>query len=246
VTPSINVTTSLGTPPLSLASRAASHQDLSRADRAWTVAQIETSARSRGTNPESRLLAIFEVLDDLFNRADREARKFVVTLAEMSQGRPLDTAGTEILVTFRALIDTFAAEASLRDPAGFALSWRILMNGTIIKAIEGDLDSALRAKEMARDLIARHSGATQRPVEQLRENSLHPTHVFDYELEWMSSAEVSSHVNTESIGTEMNRTETPGARTTGAHITGSAIQSPASTDSRRYCEVLAELEWDLG
>lgn len=223
MTPSTNASTFLGTPPLSLAPRSTSSHDLGRADRAWTIAQVETSARARGTSPETRLLAIFDVFDDLFNRADREARKFVVTLAEMSQGRPLDTAGTEILVTFRALIDTLAAEASLRDATGFALSWRILMNGTIIKAIEGDLDSALRSKEMARDLISRHSAATEHPVEQLRENALHPTHVFDYELEWMSTADIAPYVSTDV-----------------------AAQSADSTDSHRFDEVLAELEWDLG
>jgi len=128
--------------------------------REWTVAMVETSARQRGVDPETRLLAIFDVLDELFNRADREARAFVEVLAEMSTGRALDDSRTEILVSIRALVDTLAEEANLADIDDLASSWRILMKGAIVRAMDGDLESAARARVMAVDLIARHRAAT--------------------------------------------------------------------------------------
>jgi hypothetical protein len=124
--------------------------------RAWTVAMVESSARSRGSSPEGRLLGIFDVLDAIINRADREARDFVEVLAGMSTGRPLDAAGTVILDGFRDLIETLAAEAGLVAREELALSWRILMKGAILRAVEGDLTAAARARSMAVDLIVRH------------------------------------------------------------------------------------------
>jgi hypothetical protein len=49
-----------------------------------------------------------------------------------------------------------AEEAGLREPHEFALSWHILMKGSIIAAIEGDIDAAPRAKAMARHLVDQH------------------------------------------------------------------------------------------
>jgi hypothetical protein len=59
-------------------------------------------------------------------------------------------------VHIRRLVGTLATEAGLRDPDELALSWHILMKGSIINAVEGDAKAALRAKEMARALIERH------------------------------------------------------------------------------------------
>jgi hypothetical protein len=129
-------------------------------EREWTIAMIEASARSRSDTPEGRLLAVFEVLDELFNRADREARSFVEILADTSRGRPMGTAAADLIVSFRELTDRLAEEAELPDVESFGMSWRILSNGAILKAVDGDLESASRAREMAVDLIARHRPPT--------------------------------------------------------------------------------------
>jgi hypothetical protein len=42
--------------------------------------------------------------------------------------------------------DPLAAEADLRDPAEFALSWHILMKGSIVQADEGDRAATSRAQ----------------------------------------------------------------------------------------------------
>ncbi|MFC0678149.1 TetR/AcrR family transcriptional regulator [Lysobacter korlensis] len=129
---------------------------LERREREWTFGVVEAGARARGTTPEERLLAIFDVFDEWFRRDDYEACTFINVLLEMGREHPLGRASAEYLVHIRRIVGTLATEAGLRDPDELALSWHILMKGSIINAVEGDAKAALRAKEMARDLIARH------------------------------------------------------------------------------------------
>ena len=132
---------------------------LERREREWTFGVVEAGARARGTTPEERLLAIFDVFDEWFRRDDYEACTFINVLLEMGREHPLGRASAEYLVHIRRLVGTLATEADLRDPDELALSWHILMKGSIINAVEGDAKAALRAKEMARDLIERHRPA---------------------------------------------------------------------------------------
>jgi AcrR family transcriptional regulator len=125
-------------------------------EREWTAGVVEAGARARGTTPEGRLLAIFDVFDDWFHRDDYEACTFINVLVEMGKDHPLGQASVGYLVNIRRLVSTLAAEAGLGDSEGFALSWHILMKGSILNAVEGDREAALRAKDMARDLIARY------------------------------------------------------------------------------------------
>jgi hypothetical protein len=63
------------------------------------------------------------------------------------------------LENIRSLVRTLAEEAGLRDPEEFALSWHILMKGSIVQAAEGDREAAQRAKSMARLLLDRYAPA---------------------------------------------------------------------------------------
>jgi AcrR family transcriptional regulator len=132
---------------------------LERREREWTFGIVEAGARARGNTPEERLLAIFDVFDEWFRRDDYEACTFINVLLEMGRQHPLGRASAEYLVHIRRIVGTLATEAGLRDPDELALSWHILMKGSIINAVEGDSKAALRAKEMARDLIERHRPA---------------------------------------------------------------------------------------
>jgi AcrR family transcriptional regulator len=137
---------------------------LERREREWTFGVVEAGARARGNTAEERLLAIFDVFDDWFRRDDYEACTFINVLLEMGRDHPLGRASAEYLVHIRRLVGTLATEAGLRDPDELALSWHILMKGSIINAVEGDAKAALRAKEMARDLIDRHRPVPDRPA----------------------------------------------------------------------------------
>ena len=56
-----------------------------------------------------------------------------------------------------------AEEAGLADPTGLADKWQILMSGAIVLALAGELDAALRSREVAALLLER-VGRSEAPV----------------------------------------------------------------------------------
>ena len=129
---------------------------LEERERRWTFGIIEAQAVDRGSNPEERLLAIFDVFDDWFQRDDFEACSFINILLEMGAAHPVGQASVRYLENIRAMVSRLAEQAGLRDREDFARSWHILMKGSIVSAAEGDLQAARRAKAMARRLIDVH------------------------------------------------------------------------------------------
>ena len=122
-------------------------------EQRWTKDIIEVEAMRRGSNPEERLLAIFDVLDEWFHRDDFEAGSFIKVLLELGPKHPAGGASVLHLEQLRAIVRRLAEEAGLRDTESFARSWHILMEGSIVVAAEGDVEAARRAKAMARLLI---------------------------------------------------------------------------------------------
>ena len=122
-------------------------------EQRWTKDLIEAGAMGRGSNPEEQLLAIFDVLDEWFHRADFEAGSFIKVLLELGPNNPAGGASVRHLEQLRAIARHLAEEAGLRDTESFAHSWHILIQGSIVVAAEGDVEAARRAKSMARQLI---------------------------------------------------------------------------------------------
>ena len=129
---------------------------LERREERWTREWIENEARKRGATPEESLLAIFDLLDEWFRHADFEGGAFMRTLLEMGRQHPAGQASVRHLKNMRGMVRQLAEEAGLRDPGTFALSWHILIQGSIVVAAEGDVEAAARAKKMARLLIEQH------------------------------------------------------------------------------------------
>ena len=125
-------------------------------DQVWTVDLIVAEARRRGGTAEGRLLAVFDVFGDWFQREDFEACTFINVLLEMGPGHPLGKASIDYLTGIRGHIQALAQEAGLNRPEEFARSWHILMKGSIISASEGDTLASKRAQQMARWLIEHH------------------------------------------------------------------------------------------
>jgi AcrR family transcriptional regulator len=122
-------------------------------EQRWTKDLIEAGAIRRGSNPEERLLAIFDVLDEWFHRDDFESGSFIKVLLELGPDHPAGGASVRHLEQIRAIVRRLAEEAGLRDTDSFARSWHILMEGSIVVAAEGDAQAARRGKAMARLLI---------------------------------------------------------------------------------------------
>jgi AcrR family transcriptional regulator len=127
---------------------------LEQREQLWTKGWVEDEARRRGKTPEEQLLAIFDLFDEWFHRADFEGCSFVNFLLEIGDlGHRVGRASADHLANIRTVVSTLAAEAGVRDPEEFALSWHILMKGSIVQAAEGDRDAAKRAKAIARLLL---------------------------------------------------------------------------------------------
>lgn len=126
---------------------------LDRREEEWIRGLIEEGSQARGETPEERLLAIFDVLDEWFRSDAFDGISFVTVLVEMGRDHPLGQASIERLNHLREVIKRRAELAGLRSPAEFAQSWHILVKGSIIGALSGDLDAATRAKAMGASLI---------------------------------------------------------------------------------------------
>jgi AcrR family transcriptional regulator len=129
---------------------------LEQRDRVWTVNAIVGEARRRADTPEQQLLAIFDVFSDWFRRTDFEACSFINVLLEMGATHPLGRASIDYLAKIRGHVKQLADEAGLERTEDFSRSWHILMKGSIISAAEGDLEAAMRARQLAGWLIEHH------------------------------------------------------------------------------------------
>lgn len=128
---------------------------LQEREQRWTVGWVEKQARERGTTAQERLLAIFDLFDEWFQREDFEGCSFINILLEMGTNHSAGQASVKHLENIRTVVGTLAAEAGIADTDAFARSWHILMKGSIVQAAEGDRDAAKRAQAMARELIER-------------------------------------------------------------------------------------------
>jgi AcrR family transcriptional regulator len=130
---------------------------LRQREQLWTYGWVEKEARLRGGTPEGSLLAIFDLFDEWFHSEDFEGCSFVNVLLETAdRTTKVGAASAMHLENIRGVIRTLAQEAELRDVDEFALSFHILMKGSIVQAGEGDVDAAKRAQSMARSLIAQY------------------------------------------------------------------------------------------
>jgi AcrR family transcriptional regulator len=129
---------------------------LERRDQVWTTGYVVAEAMHRGDTAEQRLLAVFDVFDEWFQRDDFEACSFVNVLLEMGAGHPLGQACVEYLGRIRGQLRRWADEAGLSDTEEFSNAWHLLMKGSIILAAEGDLQAASRARKMGLRLLEEH------------------------------------------------------------------------------------------
>jgi AcrR family transcriptional regulator len=127
---------------------------LERREQRWTKDWLQRAVEQRASDPEQRLLAIFDVFDEWFRQTDFEGCAFINVLLEI--GDPthvLHHASAEYLARIRVFVADLAREAGVADPEPFARQWHILMKGSIVAAGEGDHEAAKRAQYMGRLLL---------------------------------------------------------------------------------------------
>lgn len=128
---------------------------LERREQLWTRGWLRSEVERRADDPAERLLAIFDVFDEWFRRADYEGCSFInVMLEHADPDDPIHSGGASYLRRIRSFLEELARGAGVADPEGFAREWHILMKGSIVAASEGDRDAAGRSRKMGRLLLA--------------------------------------------------------------------------------------------
>ena len=131
---------------------------LERREQLWTREWLAAEVVRRETDPAARLLAIFDVFNDWFQTEEFEGCTFIQVLLEYTDvTNPVRVATVANLENIRGFLRELAAEAGIPETDSFARQWHILMKGSIISALEGDAQAAMRAKEMA-TLVLQHRG----------------------------------------------------------------------------------------
>ena len=126
---------------------------LDKRETVWTRAWLETEIKRRSTNPEERLLAIFDAFDGWFHKRTFEGCSFINVLLESKPGSPVHQAAAAHLAKIRAMVCALAGEANLQQPEQFAQAWHMLMKGSIVSACEGNRNAAREAKIAAHILL---------------------------------------------------------------------------------------------
>ena len=94
--------------------------------------------------PAGRLLAIFDVFGEWFEREDFEGCSFINVMLEIADPEhPVRQASVKHLTAIRAYVADLAEQAGVpaAEADAFARQWHILMKGSIVAAAEGDHDA---------------------------------------------------------------------------------------------------------
>ena len=126
---------------------------LDRREAVWTRGWLEAEIKRRASDPERRLLAIFDVFDGWFRKRTFEGCSFINVLLESNADSPVRHAAAVHLFKIRAIVRALANDANLREPEKFAQAWHMLMKGSIVSACEGNRNAAREAKYAAQFII---------------------------------------------------------------------------------------------
>jgi AcrR family transcriptional regulator len=132
---------------------------MQRREQLWTREWFEAEVNKRGATPRERLLAIFDVFDEWFQRDDFEGCPFLRTLLEtfesyQPQENSIAAAARLHLASIRNIVRRYAEQAGVQQPDELAAKWQMLMAGSIVFAGYGDRSSARLAREAGAVVLA--------------------------------------------------------------------------------------------
>jgi AcrR family transcriptional regulator len=134
---------------------------LERREVSWTIDWLVRETERRGRTPAERLLAIFDAFDEWFRREDYEGCLFVNTLLEThDHTSPVGARAALGMNGVLTFVRGLAEEAGVRDAEALARQWHVLLNGAIVLAYSGQVDAALRSREVGLLLLQRELAST--------------------------------------------------------------------------------------
>jgi AcrR family transcriptional regulator len=127
---------------------------LKRRDERW-MASFRESVEQRTKNPQRRLLAVFDALEEWFQSDDFRGCAFINAAAELAdRHHPAHKVALEHKARLRAFILDLAKAAEVPSPKRLADRLFLLVEGAIVTALmEGNSDSARQARQAATALL---------------------------------------------------------------------------------------------
>jgi AcrR family transcriptional regulator len=123
---------------------------LERHEELWTWGWLDDEIKRRARTPEAQLLAVFDAFDDWFHQPDYEGCLFTNSLLEThDRASRVRSTSMEKLAIIRVLLQKLAEEAGIRGPEVFARQIQMLMLGSIVAAVDGNLEAARQARVLA-------------------------------------------------------------------------------------------------
>ncbi len=119
----------------------------------WTRRWLEAQLLAASEAPVERLLAIFDIFDEWFQKTDFEGCSFINVLLESPPNSLAHQAAAFQLAEIRKIIANQATQAGLCETERFAQTWHFLMKGCIVSANEGNRKAAREAKEAGAILL---------------------------------------------------------------------------------------------
>ena len=126
---------------------------LDRREALWTEDWLIREVSVRASDPQERLLAIFDAYHDWFQIEDFEGCAFINVLLEYQADNPLHIAAAGHLAKVRAFVRDLATQADIKDVPMFCDIWHMLMKGCTIAAAEGNRQAAQQANRAAKVIL---------------------------------------------------------------------------------------------
>lgn len=123
--------------------------------------RILCGLEAKATTPEQKLLAIFDVFDELQSTPGFRGCPFINASAEFAaESNPVQQSAAEFSASFRSLLADLATQASLNQPDILAQQLAMLISGAMVaEQIQHQTTSMRTAREAAKVLIA-HSATS--------------------------------------------------------------------------------------
>jgi len=112
----------------------------------WAFDWLVGESAKRAKEPSARLLTIFDLFDEWFQESDFRGCQVVNVLIQSEFGGRTQRAAAGKLADLRIMLAAWASEAGFENSAELALSWHVLMMGSIIAAQSGEMGAAITAK----------------------------------------------------------------------------------------------------
>jgi AcrR family transcriptional regulator len=133
---------------------------LAHHEEEWIAGWLEQVIAEAGPAPGDRVLALFDAFDEWFRRDDYNGCLFTRALLE-ADARPVRGAAAAGLASVRTVIRELAEAAGARDPDRLALQIQLLLLGSTVVAVSGQLAAARHARDAAGLLLAREGIPTR-------------------------------------------------------------------------------------